>query len=250
MGIAIRLGLLAIKIIKSIPFILRIKRKFFPYHLQSTFQNFRILTFNYNQFSSMKKRSCIDALGNPIPWYTYPAIEYLKNLDFSDRNIFEYGSGNSSLWWGKRCKKIISIELDVKWFEQIKNSKSKISNFDYRLAIDEKSYVMQADLVGSDVIIIDGSWRVECANFVINQIKSNKVNPNMLIFDNSDWYPRTIPFINKNLKSWVQVDFSGFGPINGYTWITSIFINPNADSKLIYKTALTTIGGIEQTAEE
>lgn len=47
----------------------------------------------------------------------------------------------------------------------------------------------------------------------------------MLILDNADWYPKSVEFIQDNF-CWMQVDFHGFGPINDYTWTTSIFINP------------------------
>lgn len=234
------------KLIKQIPFILKIKNKIYPSHIQNTFENFKTLAVRYNQFSSMKKWSCLDKSGNPIPWYTYPTIEYLQNLDFSDKNVFEYGSGNSSLWWAKRCRKITSIESDAKWFNQIKALQLVVNNFDYQLEINEKKYAEQSAILGSDVIIIDGLCRVECADFVIDQIEVGKVNPNMLIFDNSDWYPETIFKLNQRLKDWVQVDFSGFGPINGYTWTTSIFINTKSNSKLNYKTALSSIAGLRQ----
>ncbi len=32
-----------------------------------------------------------------IPWYTYPAIEYLLSIDLSEMDVFEYGCGNSRL---------------------------------------------------------------------------------------------------------------------------------------------------------
>jgi hypothetical protein len=233
--------------IRYISFVLKLKRKIYPFYFRNIIRNFRTLAFDYNQLTSMKKRSCINKNNNPIPWYTYPAIEYPNNLDFTDKNLFEYGSGNSSLWWRERCKKIISIEADEKWFSKIQNLKN--SNFDCRLEIDKKKYILQTDIFGSDIIIIDGLWRSECADFVIAQIDNNKINPNMLIFDNSDWYPKTISKLNDRLKHWVQVDFSGFGPINGYTWTTSIFINSQADSKLIYKQALKSIAGIEQICD-
>ncbi len=31
----------------------------------------------------------------PLPWFTYPAIEYLNQLDLSSCAIFEWGCGNS-----------------------------------------------------------------------------------------------------------------------------------------------------------
>jgi hypothetical protein len=59
----------------------------------------------------------------------------------------------------------------------------------------------------------------------------------MLIFDNSDWYPNTVRFLQEKL-GWMQIDFHGYGPINNYTWTTSILMNPVRYSKLRYGSAL------------
>ncbi|QNH55640.1 MAG: hypothetical protein H2674_14390, partial [Limnospira indica BM01] len=48
----------------------------------------------------------------PIPWYTYPAIEFIENKISSDFKVFEYGSGQSTLWWAERVLKVISVESD------------------------------------------------------------------------------------------------------------------------------------------
>ncbi len=57
--------------------------------------NFKILSIKYGQFETIKRWSCIDKNGNPIPWFTYPCIEYLNHLDLSECVVFEYGSGYS-----------------------------------------------------------------------------------------------------------------------------------------------------------
>ena len=59
---------------------------------------------------SMNEKVCLDRDGNPIPWYTYPAIEYLSQFDYSQKKIFEFGTGYSSMYWAKRAQKVISIE--------------------------------------------------------------------------------------------------------------------------------------------
>ena len=46
---------------------------------------------------TIDEKVCLDRNGNPIPWYTYPAIEYLSQFDYSRKTIFEFGCGNSSL---------------------------------------------------------------------------------------------------------------------------------------------------------
>ena len=46
-------------------------------------------------------------------------------FEYEDKNVFEWGSGNSSFFWAKRAKSVISIEDDAKWFEKVKSEKRK-----------------------------------------------------------------------------------------------------------------------------
>jgi len=49
-------------------------------------------------------------IGNEeLPWFTYPAIEYISQFDLKDKSMFEWGSGYSSIFFARRCKNIISI---------------------------------------------------------------------------------------------------------------------------------------------
>ena len=54
----------------------------------------------------------VDKKGDPIPWYTYPAIDFLLLRDYRDKNILEFGSGQSTLWWAARAKFVLSLEED------------------------------------------------------------------------------------------------------------------------------------------
>src|SRR5437588_4831670 len=51
----------------------------------------------------------VDKNGEPIPSYTYPAIDFLFQRNFEDKLILEFGSGQSTLWWASRAKFVISI---------------------------------------------------------------------------------------------------------------------------------------------
>jgi hypothetical protein len=231
--------------LKRIPLLVRLKKAVwkFPGFRSKQRRNFITLSEGYGQFASMKLWSCVDGKGNPIPWYTYPAIEYLDHLDLSDRTVFEFGSGNSSLWWAGRCKTLTSIEDDHEWYEKIKLLAKHLHNFDYRYNKEKLSYVEQPKIAEADIVIVDGSHRSECVEYVLQQIKMGHLNPIFLVFDNSDWYPRTMATLNRELN-WIQVDFAGFGPINDYTWTTSIFINPTHTSRPCYRRALDSIAGI------
>ena len=67
---------------------------------------------------TIDEKVCLDRNGNPIPWYTYPAIEYLSQFDYSRKTIFEFGCGNSSLFWASRAERVVSIEDNLQWFEK------------------------------------------------------------------------------------------------------------------------------------
>jgi hypothetical protein len=189
----------------------------------------------------------VDGNGNPVPWYTYPAIEFLDRLDFSESTVFEYGSGNSSLWWSGRSHRVISVESDAEWHGRISAAAQSMSNFDYRLAKGKEDYVLASGLANADVVVIDGKYRFECARHLIDGLGTGALRAKMIIFDNSDWYPRSIFELSKRL-GWTQVDFAGFGPINDYTWTTSVFLAPGQDLTGRRSRPLGSISGMTKVA--
>ncbi len=82
-------------------------------------KNFNILANIYGQWTTIRDWDCKDSAGAPIPWYTYPAIEYLMHLDLSDMSVFEFGSGKSTIWWAGNALKVHSVEDDSTWFLKI-----------------------------------------------------------------------------------------------------------------------------------
>lgn len=182
--------------------------------------NFKILAFRHAQWRSISERMAVDADGNPIPWYTYPAIEYLKSFDFTDCDVFEFGSGNSSLYWSNRSRSVVSVEDNHDWYKVISNRKNKNQTLIHRS--EEIGYVNSLPEQGKkfDVIIIDGSHRMSCTSEAIKWVKDDGI----ILLDNSD------RIIEKECgrvlrdNQFMQIDLSGFGPINGYCWTTSIFL--------------------------
>lgn len=218
-------------------------------YLKAQLKNFYILSFEYGQFKTIKNWDCIDREGNPIPWYTYPAIEFLNSLDFSNKNVFEYGGGNSTLWWAKRALNVVSVEHDPEWFAKIKSKiQDNYRNVKLILEQDRENYVNSILLQDSnfDVVVIDGRWRGICARIIGEQLNSK--DSFMIILDNSDWYPETSEFIRERYDT-IRIDFHGFGPINSYTWTTSIFISRNFNYEFRNNSNFS-IYAIKQTAED
>ena len=71
-----------------------------------------LLEIGYGHLNSQRSKSCVNGNGEPIPWFTYPSIEYLNQLDLSGKTMLEWGAGNSSIFFSKRVKELISIEND------------------------------------------------------------------------------------------------------------------------------------------
>ncbi len=199
------------KILRNIP----------PRSLGSALACLKILEFDYGHLVSTFKYSAIDNKSLPIPWYTYPAIEYIKQLDFSQKKVFEYGSGNSSLFWASISKSVISVEENQEWHKKVCHS-NHFTNLNVNLVQSEELYInhilsYQEDF---DVIIIDGNFsRYKCAQIAVKKLRKG----GLIILDNSDWWVKTSSFLRScNL---IEVDMTGFSAINGYTLTTSFFFH-------------------------
>ena len=205
--------------------LLKIFSKIFGRGVYVSYKTFKLLSLKYGHYHSASAFASVNSEGSPYPWYTYPAIEYLDNLDFKNISVFEYGCGNSSLYYLKRGAKVFSVEDNKIWYKKIK-SLSK-SNHSLKFASNKSDYIQNfKDLIISDIIVIDGSFRKECAEYLVSKVIPNSVKLSLIIFDNSDRYPNTLSYIDEKIK-WHRVDFCGFGPINPYTWVTSIYLCPN-----------------------
>src|SRR5262245_66641616 len=71
-------------------------------------------------FRSFASGLPVDAAGRPLPWLAYPAIEFLARRVQPEWRVFEYGCGNSTLWWASRVREVIACEHDRAWAERLR----------------------------------------------------------------------------------------------------------------------------------
>jgi hypothetical protein len=164
----------------------------------------------------------VDGKGDPIPWYTYPAIEFLKSLDLHKSRVFEYGCGNSSIFWAQRVSAVFAVENNAEWARFVRNL--NVPSLTVIEAIESELYIGAAEAVGGkfDIIIIDGRFRRACVQVACRVVHET----GMIIFDNADWYPEACDDLRE--LGWFQIDFSGLGPINPYAWTTAVFLKTPA----------------------
>jgi hypothetical protein len=196
----------------------------------------KIIDEQYGNKNSFIKRKSVDAFNEPIPWFTYPSIEYLNQLDLSSKSFLEWGIGNSTLYFAKRCKEIISIEHNSDWHQLIKdqlpgNAKGVL------ISQDEYSIYPFKFNKKFDVIVVDGIKRFDCLKTALQILKDD----GFIIFDNSDRNPEYCKYLRDN--NLIEIDFHGFGPIVNFTTTTSIFFSRTVNLKPITIQPVIPIGG-------
>jgi len=172
--------------------------------------------------SSLQSRS-MDKKGLPIPWYTYPAVEFLYTKNFSQRSVLEFGAGQSTLWWAKNAKDVTSFEEDKNWYEIVKTKMPKNVRLIYCSDLMLEMFHDQIAQELFDIIIIDGFDRLEATKKARHNLKGDGI----IIVDNAEGYwgeNGTYPIIDLlTSEGMLRVDFYGHSPANITVSCTSIF---------------------------
>jgi len=173
---------------------------------------------------SCKEHRPIDRAGNPVPWITYPAIEFLSRRTRPDMFVFEYGSGASTLWWASRVERVISVEHDPDWARRVSAVAPANTKVLHIPLVPEEPYVTSARTqgIGFDVVVIDGRRRVECVPHAMAALKPGGV----IILDNTDR-----PEYESGLRllaeaGFRKIEFVGLAPMIAIKSETSVWYRP------------------------
>jgi hypothetical protein len=199
---------------------------------------------------------------NPLddgsPWLTFGAITFLEDLLTRQMNVFEYGSGGSTIFFSNRAASVVSVEHDQRWAEKVKGAIAarKLENIhllvrpaqpdpnaihhdpseldgyvstaegfhgssfrDYATAID--SFPEES----FDVVILDGRARPSCFKHAVSKVKKG----GWLLLDNAEREEYRRIHQSPNLGHWRKREFSGPGPYNVYFWQTCAWQNACLD---------------------
>jgi len=188
-------------------------------------------------------------LREQTPWIVFKARQWLESYLKPNMFVFEYGSGGSTLFTSKRVGKLISIEHDRVWYEQVSSmlSKERISNCEYFLhepkesanrtfvpkswsdpistktdftGMTFESYVKSIEDYPSryfDLVVIDGRARLSCVHHAMSKIPSG----GYLMFD--DTHRAEYARARSLLSNYQRIDFFGAKPYNDCLAQTSIW---------------------------
>ena len=141
-----------------------------------------------------------------------------------DRSVFEYGAGNSTLWWSSRVGHVSAVESDLQWVSRLTTHLPENTYLRHEPA-DAPGYarsVTERDRE-FDIVVIDGMERSACAFACLTALKADGI----VIWDNTDWSSLwgdgMTHLINHGFR---RIDFRGLAPLNWHAWTTSIFYRP------------------------
>lgn len=176
---------------------------------------------------SIEERAPFSKVGEPIPWLTYPFIYFIQGRLKPEMSILEFGSGNSTLYWSKRVKKVESIEHDPSWYEKVK-SMNLPENVNVSLKKlgdngDYNKFLKTQETPNFSIILVDGVERVSCLKNNYTLLEDNGV----MVLDNSE-REEYLPGINFLIdKGFKKIDFWGLTPMVINHGCTSIFYKEN-----------------------
>ncbi len=208
--------------------------------------------------SSMSRQSI--GMDGPIPWITYPALMMLERIVSLEHKVFEYGCGNSSLWWSTHVAEVVSVEHDETWAKKV--SSTAPSNLrvhliprgiapapEYSESADE-FFRRHPELPTSGNINHDIQHGLACEGFTAYAGELAKYGKGyfdiivvdgmarslstwiavehikergIIVFDNSDRWQYNPAFDILAEHGFVRLDFYGAGPASTHEWCTSIF---------------------------
>ena len=148
------------------------------------YRAYKLLIRNQNSYlhltgwmQSEEARKPIDQNGNPIPWMNYCVVKILQERLTKDLNLFEFGSGYSTLFYAEKVRAVTSVEYDEKWLHIIK---SQVPD-NVRLILQAKDVdgeycrVISANKDKYDVVIVDGRDRVNCMKQSMSAVSARGV---------------------------------------------------------------------------
>ncbi len=142
-------------------------------------------TFLYQTgwIKSFQIKRPVNIKGEEMPWLVMPLLYFLEEKDLSNLSLFEYGAGNSTIYFKKRLKEVVSVEHHALWYEEIR-AKLKLSTDEIIYAKLGSDYVNAVSKPNKkfDIILVDGRKRVACCEASLDKITEHGV----LVLDDSE----------------------------------------------------------------
>ena len=174
---------------------------------------------------SRRGRLPVDADGHPLPWYTYPAIHFLGLRVPPTARVFEFGCGQSTLWWADHVEHVTAVEHEARWAARMRPALPTNATLIEIGLSEDGDYCRAAGSSGDgpfDVIVVDGRDRANCVRQSVEQITPEGV----IVLDNANRGRY------RQARNWIvgegfaELPFRGNAPRGARLWDTTVFYRP------------------------
>lgn len=163
--------------------------------------------------------------GDKLPWMNYAVISFLDDRLARDLDMFEFGSGFSTLYYSRLVRHVTSVEYDSAWYDILRPQLPKNVNLIFAALDQDGGYcrTISSENKKFDIIVVDGRDRVNCVKQAINSLTKRGV----VILDDSDRkeYREGIEILMRN--DFRSITFEGLKPTGTNIESTTIFYRPN-----------------------
>lgn len=161
----------------------------------------------------------VDRYWRPVPWFTHPCLEWLTRQDWSAAHVLEYGSGYGTAYWSAHAAEAVAVEGNPAWANRVRIMAPRAYVL---MAGSPEGYIGAATMRAEwDVIIIDGSYRLDCAKAALPRLREG----GLMIVDNSDVPGAGLePAEYLTQAGLVRADYWGTASISPWG-CTSLFVN-------------------------
>ena len=166
--------------------------------------------------------------GTPLPWYTYPCIDFLASRSHAGRSVLEFGAGYSTLWWAARAARVVALEADEEWLATLRRKVPEnvalqaVPGTDANACIAAVNGILNSlGHARFDVVVIDGLCRSELIDVAARSVTDDGI----VLCDNAEGYGIQEGFRGRDFQ---RVDFFGYAPGVILPHCTSLFFRTGA----------------------
>ena len=125
-----------------------------------------------------------DNSGKNNPWWTLAAADFLTPRLDKGMAVFEWGCGNSTLYFSQYVDRVISVEHNPEWHKKMSGICPKNAQIDLHEDVENGEYCNAILSYGRkfDIILVDGADRNNCMKNAVKMLNATGV----LIVDNAD----------------------------------------------------------------
>ena len=205
--------------------------------------------FAHRRWFAEWSRTGATPLGDELPWMTFAATDFLRGWLRKDMNVFEWGSGGSTVFFARHAARVIAVEHEDAWAAQVRDAIGNrgISNAQlehlppepdaaagYSDVADPSVFASSGEVFRGhsfqryvtfidqypdaefDLVVVDGRARPSCIQRGLAKVKPG----GFLLLDNAERPHYTPAKALLDPAGWELHDFTGPGPYCRQFWRT------------------------------